>query len=347
MKNLINKLETEKALSKEEFVQLIANFNEESSDYLFQRAAIVRQKVYGNDVYIRGLIEISSYCKRNCLYCGIRAGNKNAERYRLTKEEILACCQIGDELGFKTFVLQGGEDIYYTDELLVDIVHSIKEKYPENAVTLSLGEKSYESYKMLREAGADRYLLRHETANESHYSQLHPASMSSEERKRSLRDLKRLGYQFGTGFMVGTPFQTPELLAEDMLFIHEMQPQMVGIGPFIPHHETPFADQQAGSVPLTLFMLGLLRLMLPHALLPSTTALGTAETDGRERGILAGANVIMPNLSPLDVRKKYMIYDNKIATGLEAAESLAGLKKSMEKIGYRIVETRGDFRVEN
>ncbi|MDR2979903.1 MAG: [FeFe] hydrogenase H-cluster radical SAM maturase HydE [Bacteroidales bacterium] len=341
---LIDQLEMQQILLKEELVYLIANFGEKESRYLFERAAAMRKKNYGTDVYIRGLIEITSYCKRNCLYCGIRAGNQHAERYRLTKEEILECCHIGNELGFKTFVLQGGEDPYYTDELMTDIILAIKKAYPENAITLSLGEKSYESYKMFREAGADRYLLRHETANNEHYNQLHPPQMSGQERKHCLADLKRLGFQFGTGFMVGSPFQTPELLAEDLLFIHEIQPQMVGIGPFIPHHETPFADQQAGSVPLTLFMIGLLRLILPHALLPSTTALGTAEANGRELGILAGANVIMPNLSPLDVRKKYMIYDNKIATGLEAAESLAGLKKSMNAIGYQIVETRGDFK---
>lgn len=342
--SLIEKLERERDLSREEFIQLIRVQNPEVSDYLFSRSAEVRKIYYGTDVYIRGLIEFTNYCKNDCYYCGIRAGNRNVERYRLTEEEIMECCAEGYTLGFRTFVLQGGEDTGYSDEKMVEIIRTIKEKYTDCAVTLSIGEKSYESYKAFREAGADRYLLRHETANNEHYGKLHPPKMSGEKRKQSLLYLKELGFQFGTGFMVGSPYQTPELLAEDLLFIRDIQPQMVGIGPFIPHHETPFAREKSGSMELTLFLLGILRLMLPQALLPSTTALGTIKPEGREKGILAGANVVMPNLSPLSVRKKYMIYDNKISTGLEAAESLADLKKRMEKIGYRIVETRGDFK---
>jgi biotin synthase len=341
---LINKLEQEKKLTGEEYLALLHVRDSETTQYLFARATEVRQIYYGKDVYVRGLIEFTNYCRRNCYYCGIRAGNKNVERYHLTQEEILSCCHVGYDLGFRTFVLQGGEDMSYTDDTMVEIITSIKDQHPDCAVTLSFGERSYESYKRYKEAGADRFLLRHETANTVHYGQLHPKEMSSEERKNCLMYLKELGFQFGTGFMVGSPFQTPELLVEDLLFIQDIHPQMVGIGPFIPHHETPFASEKAGSVELTLYLLAILRLMLPQSLLPATTALGTLDADGRERGILAGANVLMPNLSPLNVRKKYMIYDNKIATGLEASESLKNLKESVAKIGYQIVEARGDYK---
>ena len=340
---LINKLEQERKLTKEEYLSLLNFRNAETAQYLFERAREVRQIYYKKYVYIRGLIEITNHCRKNCYYCGIRAGNKNVERYRLTKEEILACCHDGYKLGFRTFVLQGGEDMNYSDDKMVEIITAIKQQHPDCAITLSIGERSYESYKSYKEAGADRFLLRHETADTKHYGQLHPKEMSSNERKQCLMNLKTLGFQFGTGFMVGSPFQTPELLVKDLLFIQDINPQMVGIGPFIPHHETPFASEKAGSVEMTLYLLAILRLMLPQALLPATTALGTLDGKGREQGILAGANVLMPNLSPLNVRKKYMIYDNKIATGLEAAESLKRLKESVAKIGYQIVETRGDY----
>lgn len=341
---LIEKLEKDKKLSKEEFTFLINAYDHQDAGYLFERSAVVRQQYYGKDVYIRGLIEFTNYCRNDCYYCGIRAGNKNVERYRLTDEDILECCKIGYELGFRTFVLQGGEDPGFSDDRMVALIGNIKSQYPDCALTLSIGEKSFETYRRFKEAGADRYLLRHETANETHYNLLHPSRMSLRNRKRSLMDLKELGFQFGTGFMVGSPHQTAELLAEDLLFIADIQPHMVGIGPFIPHHETPFAREKAGTMEQTVFLIGILRLMLPQALLPSTTALGTIRGDGRERGILAGANVVMPNLSPLDVRKKYMIYDNKISTGLEAAESLADLKERVRAIGYRIVEARGDYK---
>ncbi|MBP7102065.1 MAG: [FeFe] hydrogenase H-cluster radical SAM maturase HydE [Bacteroidales bacterium] len=340
---LIDKLTKNRILLKEEFIDLIANRNAVISEYLFSKAREVRQSYYGKDIYIRGLIELTNYCKNDCYYCGIRKANKNVKRYRLTKSQILECCREGYILGFRTFVLQGGDDPYYNDVRMVDIVSSIKNNHPDCAITLSLGEKSYDSYLKLYKAGADRYLLRHETANAFHYQQLHPKTMSSDERKRCLYDLKKIGYQVGSGFMVGSPFQTIENLVEDLLFIADLQPQMVGIGPFISHHETPFADEKAGTLELTLFMLAILRLMLPSALLPSTTALGTIDKVGREHGILAGANVVMPNLSPLSVRKNYMIYDNKIATGLEASEYLPMLKLQMEKIGYTIKVTRGDF----
>lgn len=343
MEQLIDKLERNQILSHDEFVSLIDGRNEGLSEYLFAKARGVKELHYGKDVYIRGLLEISSYCRNNCYYCGIRCSNSDAARYRLTKEQIYECCDMGYELGFRTFVLQGGEDPHFTDSLMVEIVSTIKRQHPDCAITLSLGEQTYETYLRYFEAGADRYLLRHETANTAHYSQLHPAEMQSHNRKQCLLDLKKIGFQTGSGFMVGSPYQTSSHLAQDMLFLAELQPEMVGIGPFISHHATPFADMSNGTMELTLFMLALLRLMLPKVLLPATTALGTINQMGRVKGIMAGANIIMPNLSPLDVRAKYMIYDNKIATGLEASEYIEQLKAEVESIGYRIAITRGDY----
>lgn len=341
---LADRLERDRILTKEEFTALIENRSDKLAEYVFEKARRIRHRIYGKDVYIRGLIEFTNYCGNDCLYCGIRRSNKKADRYRLTKEDILECCETGHSLGFRTFVLQGGEDGFYTDDMLVDIIKAVKKIYPDCALTLSIGEKSRESYEKYFDAGADRYLLRHETADGCHYSKLHPTSLSLENRKRCLYDLKEIGYQTGSGFMVGSPFQTAECLAEDMIFLHELQPHMVGIGPFIPHHNTPFADEKQGTLELTLFMLGLLRLMLPNVLLPATTALGTIDPNGREMGILAGANVVMPNLSPKGVRKKYLLYDNKICTGDEAAECRQCLERRMNKIGYRIAVSRGDFK---
>ncbi len=344
MKQLIDKLYKTNNLSPEEYKELIDSRNPEISEYLFEKARAVRIENYGHDVYIRGLIEFTNYCKNDCYYCGIRKSNREAERYRLTKEQILECCSIGYDLGFRTFVLQGGEDGYFTDERIIDIIRSIKSNYPDCAVTLSIGERSYESYKAFFDAGADRYLLRHETANAEHYGKLHPQALSLDNRKQCLYNLKEIGYQVGCGFMVGSPFQTTECLVEDLMFIKQLNPHMVGIGPFIPHHQTPFADKKAGTLELTLFLLGIIRLMLPDVLLPATTALGTIHPKGRELGILAGANVVMPNLSPKSVRKKYMLYDNKICTGDEAAECLNCMKKRMESIGYHVVVSRGDHK---
>ncbi|MDF2677728.1 MAG: radical protein [Bacillota bacterium] len=346
MKNLIDKLEKNQILTKEEFIYLIDNRSPEISDYLFEKARSIRHKYYNKDVYIRGLIEFSNYCKNDCYYCGIRKSNKNASRYRLTKEQILECCKIGYDLGFRTYVLQGGEDPFFTDEKLIDIIREIKQNYPECAVTLSLGEKSNESYKAYFEAGADRYLLRHETATEEHYNKLHPKELSLSNRKQCLRNLKEIGYQVGTGFMVSSPYQTTENLADDLLFIKDLNPEMVGIGPFIPHHDTPFKEFKGDNGELTLFMIGILRLMLPSALIPSTTALGTIDPQGREKGILSGANVVMPNLSPTNVRDKYLLYDNKICTGDEAAECRYCMENRMKKIGYDVVVSRGDFKPE-
>lgn len=310
---------------------------------LTSKAAAVRQSIYGNKVFIRGLIEFTNYCKNDCYYCGIRAGQRNVSRYRLTSEQILDCCKQGYSLGFRTFVLQGGEDLWWNDDKLCALVASIKENHPDCAVTLSLGERNRESYQRLFDAGADRYLLRHETADACHYASLHPEHLTLENRIKCLYDLKDIGYQVGCGFMVGSPGQTVEHIIRDLRFIEEFQPHMVGIGPFLPATGTPFTGEPAGSADLTLKLLSIIRLMHPKVLLPATTALGTADSDGRERGILAGANVIMPNLSPIDVREKYMLYDNKIATGDEAAESVASLRQSMQNIGYEVVTDRGDY----
>ncbi len=341
---LIDRLKETRTLTREQWVRLITGCDKATEAWLFDEARAVRHSVYGRDVYIRGLIEISNICKNDCLYCGIRRSNRNADRYRLTSEQILACAEYGYRLGFRTFVLQGGEDSYYTDELMCELVAELKQKYPDCAVTLSLGERGEKSFTRLFEAGADRYLLRHETANPEHYASIHPPEMKLSDRLECLRALKRIGYQVGSGFMVGSPGQTAENLAEDMLLLQELQPQMVGIGPFIPHKDTPFGSRPAGTVELTVRLLAMIRLMLPHALIPATTALGTLDPDGREKGILAGANVIMPNLSPPDTREKYSLYDNKLCTGDEAAESLNSLKKRIESIGYRIVEERGDYK---
>lgn len=339
---LVEKLRKKRDLNDDELRELIETSAHDEA--LRTAADEVRRENYGDMVYLRGLIEISSYCKRNCLYCGLRAENRNAERYRLSKEEILSCCEEGYGLGYRTFVLQGGEDPYYTDEMICDIVRSIKEKYPDCAVTLSIGEKSRESYEKYYEAGADRYLLRHETADPAHYGKLHPANMSSENRKRCLFDLKEIGYQVGAGFMVGSPYQTTENLIADLRFLQELQPDMIGIGPYISHQDTPFRNEKNGTAELTLRMLSILRLMFPYVLLPSTTALGTIRPDGRELGLKAGGNVVMPNLSPVQVRKKYAIYDNKICTGEESAQCRGCLEKRIESAGYRAVTDRGDVK---
>lgn len=341
---LIDKLEATETLHKDELLFLLTHITPETSAYLFEKAVAIRRKYYGNKVYVRGLIEFTNICKNDCYYCGIRKSNTNADRYRLSKEDILSCCENGYSLGFRTFVLQGGEDGFYTDEILCDIVSVIRKKYPDCAITLSVGERSYESYQKLYEAGANRYLLRHETASPEHYRKLHPSSLSPENRKQCLYWLKEIGYQVGTGFMVGSPYQTKENLVEDLLFIKEFKPDMIGIGPFVPHEDTIFKDEPQGDLDLTLFLLGLLRLMNPSALIPATTALGTIHPMGREKGIQAGANVVMPNLSPVSVRKKYALYDNKICTGEEAAECKFCLNRRMESIGYEIVVDRGDKR---
>ena len=342
MNKIIDKLAQEHSLSPEEYRLLLDGYSPEIAAYAAEKAVALRKSVYGNEVYIRGLIEISNICRNDCLYCGIRCGNKDCSRYRLTEEEILSCCGEGYRLGFRTFVLQGGEDPYFTDDVLVSLLKEIKRRHSDCAVTLSLGERAKESYRRLREAGADRYLLRHETADRQHYQKLHPHMLSFDTRMQCLQDLKDLGYQVGCGFMVGSPYQTGEHLAKDLKFVETFSPAMCGIGPFIPHHATPFAKEPAGTMEMTLYLLSLLRLIKPSLLLPATTALGTIHPRGRELGILAGANVVMPNLSPASVRKKYELYNDKLCTDEESAENKKDLERRMESIGYRVVTARGD-----
>ncbi|MDR1733917.1 MAG: [FeFe] hydrogenase H-cluster radical SAM maturase HydE [Oscillospiraceae bacterium] len=343
MKQRIDKLETNGFLPREELRCLLCDISAADTEYLFARARAVRERVYGKAVWLRGLIEISSYCKNNCLYCGIRAGNAKAERYRLTPEEIHFCAKNGYALGFRTFVLQGGEDPWFTDERLCAIVADLRKDYPDCAITLSMGERSRRSYQALFNAGADRYLLRHETANAAHYASLHPEEMRLSSRLKCLQHLKDIGYQVGCGFMVGSPGQDTDCLLDDLEFIHSFLPAMVGIGPFLPHKDTPFAKEAPGTLEMTLRLLAVLRLMQPNALLPATTALGTVHPLGREKGLLAGANIVMPNLSPVTVRRKYMLYDNKICTGEEAAECRYCLQRRIESVGYSIEVNRGDF----
>lgn len=342
MNNLVDKLFETGDLSDDEMKILIES--DEFNEPLAEAADIRRRENYGDKVYIRGLIEFTNYCRNNCYYCGIRRDNKKAERYRLTKDEILLCCDEGYRLGFRTFVMQGGEDPYYTDEMICDIVSKIKSRYPDCAVTLSIGEKPRESYQAFFDAGADRYLLRHETADPEHYGKLHPEAMSLENRKECLFDLKEIGYQVGSGFMVGSPYQTTENLISDLRFLQKLQPDMIGIGPYITHADTPFAEFKSGDVMLTLRLVSILRLMFPYALIPSTTALGTIHPQGRELGLKAGANVVMPNLSPVSVRKLYSLYENKICTGEEAAQCRGCLERRVESAGYKIVTDIGNVR---
>lgn len=339
---LADKLEIEANLSDEEFASVLDCEDQYFDDYLAEKAAAKREQFYGRDVYLRGLIEFTNYCRNNCYYCGIRCGNKNAERYRLSEDEILSCCDLGYELGFRTFVLQGGEDPYYTDERIISIISKIKERHSDTALTLSVGEKEKESYQKFYDAGADRYLLRHETADKNHYMTLHPATMSFEHRMQCLRDLHDIGYQVGCGMMVGSPGQKTEHLIKDLRFLQEFRPEMVGIGPFIPHHDTKYAEHPAGTVAMSLRLLSIIRLLLPDVLLPATTALGTIDPSGREKGLKAGANVIMPNLSPAGVRGKYLLYDNKICTGEEAAECIRCMTMRIEKAGFHVAQSRGD-----
>ena len=342
--SIIEQLKTTQTATREQLIYLLKHITDAEREVLREAAQQTAQAVFGNKIYIRGLVEISSICKRDCRYCGLRRSNPNAVRYRLTPEQILSSCEKGYALGFRTFVLQGGEDGFFSDEVVCGVVREIKRRCPDCAVTLSLGERGDESFRRLYAAGADRYLLRHETADLAHYAKLHPDSMSGAERQRQLFVLKQTGFQTGAGFMVGSPYQTAEILADDLLFLKKLQPQMCGIGPFIPHKDTEFRDFSQGSLELTLTLLAVIRLMHPRILLPATTALGTIHPQGRELGILHGANVVMPNLSPLEHRKDYAIYDNKICTGDEAAECIRCLSVRMKRIGYQIVTERGDYR---
>lgn len=342
-KKLVDKLYQEQTLSKDELLTLIKITDEADFSYLCQKANQKKEDTFGTSVYIRGLIEFTNYCKNDCYYCGIRCSNKKAERYRLSLEDILLSCEAGEQLGIQTYVLQGGEDPFFTDDKLVEIIKKIKEKYPEKAVTLSVGERSAESYQKLKDAGADRYLLRHETATDEHYRKLHPENLTLTNRKECLYHLKNIGFQTGAGFMVGSPYQTNEHLTNDLLFLKELNPEMVGIGPFIHHNDTPFSSYPDGTVQKTIQMLALTRLLLPKALIPSTTALASLNPDGRKLALLSGANVVMPNLTPLQKRKNYLLYQNKIAVGEETKEGFQKLKEEIESIGLSIDLSRGDY----
>ena len=344
LRALIDELCERHALSLEGYEQLIDLRTPEAAALLAERADAVRRSIYGNAVFVRGLIEISNICKNDCLYCGIRRSNQNIERYRLDPDTIVACARDGYEYGYRTIVLQGGEDTtYYTDDVLCDIITRIREACPDTAVTMSMGERGRESFQRLFDAGATRYLLRHETADRAHYERLHPANMSFDHRMQCLHDLREIGFQVGAGMMVGSPFQTTRHLATDLKFIEQFKPDMCGIGPFIPHHDTPFRDEPAGTLELTLYLLSVIRLIHPPVLLPATTALGTIDPMGREKGMQAGANVVMPNLSPVSVRKQYELYDNKICTGDESAVCRNCLALRMAKVGYEVVVDRGDI----
>ncbi|QKO30577.1 [FeFe] hydrogenase H-cluster radical SAM maturase HydE [Caproicibacterium lactatifermentans] len=340
----IDNLNQKKALPRTAWVTLLSTFTAEDQEYARTLAQTLAVQKFGKQIFYRGIIEFTNICKNDCIYCGIRRSNTAVSRYRLTKEDILACCAAGYEYGYRTFVLQGGEDVYFNDDRMTDIVSSIHSAYPDCAITLSLGERSRESYQKLFDAGADRYLLRHETANKAHYGKLHPAQMSFDHRMQCLRELKEIGYQTGCGMMIGSPYQTAEDLAEDMAFLYDFQPEMVGMGPFIPHKDTPFRDYPAGRLDLCLFLLSLTRLTLPDVLLPATTALGTIHPQGRELGILSGANVIMPNLSPTSVRKQYMLYNNKICTDEGSGQCRFCLGRRFSSIGYQTVVSRGDYQ---
>ena len=343
-RELIGRLEKERVLSRDEWIQLFETADSQDIAFAAETAGRIARRIFGKKIYFRGIVEFTNICRNDCLYCGIRRSNSNVGRYRLTTEDILECCEEGYANGFRTFVLQGGEDAYFTDERMCAVISAIHERWPDCAVTLSLGERSRESYQALFDAGAARYLLRHETADPVHYAKLHPSGLTLENRMRCLRDLKEIGYQTGCGMMIGTPYQTSECLAEDMLFMTDFQPHMIGIGPFLPHRDTPFKNEAAGSVERTLLAIALCRIAMPDALIPSTTALGTAEGDGRKKGVLAGCNVVMPNLSPLSVRRKYMLYDNKAGIDMDAAAGIAALRQQMEEIGYEVVAGRGDFK---
>lgn len=347
MRDLVHRLVGERTLKRDEFRALIASCDSQTLEYIRKESVRTAQERFGHGIFVRGLIEISSFCRNDCAYCGLRRSNRSAERYRLSHEQIMECCKEGYDAGLRTFVLQGGEDATLTDEWLEQIIHDIRHIYPDVAITLSLGERSYDSYKRLYDAGATRYLLRHEAANEELYRKLHPHTMSHANRIACIENLKDIGYQTGMGMMIGVRGQSVDDLIDDLLLMERIRPQMIGIGPFIPHRNTPLGEYPAGSVELTLLMLSIVRLMYPTALIPSTTALATLSTEGRRMGILSGANVVMPNLTPPSERKKYAIYEDKASSGSEAVEGLRVLEQELNEIGYHIDYSRGDYKKED
>lgn len=340
-KILIDKLYINNSLEKNELKFLLKNLNPLMREYLIEKAFETRKKIYGKTVYFRGLMEITNICKHNCLYCGIRAKNSKADRYSLSKETILNCCFSGYNLGYRTFVLQGGENSKITDEFLIDIISILKNKFKDIAITLSLGERGKNSFKKLYDAGADRYLIRHETFNKKLYKKLHP-NMSYKNRIKSLYILKKIGYQVGSGFLIGLPSLKLEDYYKDLIFLKKLKPHMIGIGPFIPHINTPLKNEKGGSSYDTITLIAILRLLLPDVLLPATTALVTLDPNSRNLAFRAGANVIMPNISPLSSRKKYTLYNGKAFLGDEAGEEMEIIIKHIKEAGFIPVLSKGD-----
>ncbi len=343
MKDLIDQLRAKHKLAPEGYRALLTMRDPQDVEYLMEQAREVAQARFGKGIFVRGLIELTNVCRNDCLYCGIRRSNSNVSRYTLTREQVLDSCEQGYKIGFRTFVLQGGEWGEERSTWIAELIRDIRQRWPECAITLSLGEHTRETYAMWRKAGADRYLLRHETHNKRLYSLLHPEGMTIQHRLQCLDWLKELGFQVGAGIMVGSPFQSLNSIVEDIMYLVDFKPHMIGIGPFIPQHETLFSRFPAGSVDLTARFYAILRLALPFALIPSTTAMATLSPDGRLRGILAGANVVMPNLSPADNRAKYALYDNKASFGAESAQGIKKLADELSSIGYHIDWSRGDF----
>ena len=323
--------------------EILSDYSADDFEYIMQTARNITDAIYGKKIYIRGLIEFTNYCKNDCFYCGIRSSNFGIERYRLSMEEVLKCCERGYKLGLRSFVIQGGEDMSYKDDFYIEVIQKLKQYYPDSAVALSIGERSYDSYKSYKDAGADRYLLRHETASREHYGKLHPPKMSYDNRMECLRMLKSLGYQTGCGIMVGSPFQTRDNLVEDIIFMHSFKPEMIGIGPFIPCASTPFEQYSKGSVDDTLMVIALMRILCPNVLMPSTTALGSADKQGRIRGLMAGCNVVMVNISPALQRVKYNLYNNKAVTAFDAIEDVAHIKQEISEAGFEFCNQRGDY----
>lgn len=334
MHDILLKAKTHHNLEKSEIIQLLNSDGNE----LFKTADEVRQEFVGDEVHLRGLIEFTNICRQTCKYCGIRRENSKVNRYRLSKDEIISMARHGVRNGFKTLVMQGGEDSFFTKDLICEIIFEIKKM--DVALTLSLGERSFEDYKAFKDAGADRYLLRIETTDKELYKSVHPG-MSFENRKRCLYDLKSLGYETGTGCLIGLPGQTVESLADDILFFKELDADMVGVGPFIPHPETPFAKSSCGSFNLALKVMAITRLLLPNINIPATTAMETLSPNGRLIALQSGANVFMPNITEGVSPSKYEIYPDK--SGINGAKNgiIGEINENLKVIGRYVSDTKG------